>query len=394
MSPTSFPVRVGLLGLGALSQRSLLPHFAQPDAKERIQLVAVCDVDEERARLTADKNGVPEHYTALEAMLSSASIDVVLVCTPIHLHHAHALAALQADKHVYIQKTVATSLDQAREIFAQAERRERVIVASPLQMLNPARQLAKKMIAEGAIGPIYWAICTTSAPGHESEKARLGDEPLSEIDPSWYFKAGGGPVFDMTVYAIDALVGLFGPVRRVTAFSGKRVPMRHWKGKEISVEVDDNTLLLLDFGESQFALVNGSNAYPGRRVGWGELSVFGARGALEVYSENPAEPNLASVVEIVGGETHRIDDHGSYLPRNHSRLGDPHVYADIMHFVNCVATSARPISDAARTCHVIEVIEKGYLAARTGQTQNVTTAFSEVVQQDKSGGSHADSGSD
>ena len=76
---------------------------------------------------------------------------------------------------------------------------------------------------------------------------RLGNESLSEIDPSWYYKSGGGPLYDMTVYAIDSLVGIFGPVRRVSALSGKRVPVRYWKGKEINVEIDDNTLLLLDF---------------------------------------------------------------------------------------------------------------------------------------------------
>ena len=83
MKSTTFPVRVGLLGLGVLSQRSLLKHLSLPDAKDKIQLVAVCDIDRERARLTAEKYSVPEHYASLESMLSCSSIEAVLVCTPI-----------------------------------------------------------------------------------------------------------------------------------------------------------------------------------------------------------------------------------------------------------------------------------------------------------------------
>ena len=360
-----------------LSQRSLLKHLSLPDAKDKIHLVAVCDIDEERARLTAEKYSVPEHYASLESMLRFSSIDAVLVCTPIPLHYENALMALHANKHVYIQKTLATSFESAKEIFLEAEHRGLIVVASPLQMLNPARQLAKKILSENTIGPVYWSICTTNG-GHDTENERLGNESLSEIDPSWYYKLGGGPLYDMTVYAIDALVGLFGPVRQVSALSGKRVPIRHWKGKKINVEIDDNTLLLLDFGESQFALVNGSNAHQSNRVGWGELSVFGALGALEIYSENPAEPNLASVVEVVGEKTHYIRDFGPYLPESHLNIGDPHTFADIMYFSDCVADATRQISNASQTCHVVEIIEKGILAASTGQIQMINTVISET----------------
>ena len=375
MKSTTSPVRVGLLGLGVLSQRSLLKHLSLIDVKEKIELVAVCDIDEDRASLTAEKYSVPEYYSQLENMLCRSSIDAVLVCTPIPKHYENALMSLQADKHVYIQKTLATSLESAQEIFLEAERRGLIVVASPLQMLNPARQLAKKILTENTIGPVYWSICTTNG-GHDTEKERLGNESLSEIDPSWYFKSGGGPLYDMTVYAIDSLVGLFGPVRRVCALSGKRVPVRYWKGKQIKVDIDDNTLLLLDFGDSQYALVNGSNAHQSTRLGWGNISICGALGALEIYSENPSEPNLASVVDVVGEKTHYLRDYGPYLTESHLNIGDPHTFVDIMHFVDCVTSKTIPISDASRTCHIIEIIEKSFMAARTGKIQKIKTLFS------------------
>ena len=70
-------------------------------------------------------------------------------------HYENALMALHANKHVYIQKTLATSLESAKEIFLEAENRGLIIVASPLQMLNPARQLAKKILSEKKIPEFY-----------------------------------------------------------------------------------------------------------------------------------------------------------------------------------------------------------------------------------------------
>lgn len=375
ISDSSSPLKVGLVGLGVLSQRSVLPHLMLPDAQQVIELRAVCDIDDKRAHQVAEQYGVPEQYSSLDDMLNTASIEAVLICTPIHAHHSNALAALSAGKHVYVQKTLALNARDAQEILAEARRRDLVLVASPEQMLNPARLAARRMLSDGAIGPVYWAFCPTDYPGPEGEQHRQGEQPFDRIDPTWYYRPGGGPVLNMTVYALHTLTGLLGPVKRVNAMSGVRQPTRRWKDHDIAVQVDDNTLLQLDFGAGVFAIASGSAAYPGRGVGWGHLCLYGTTGAMEVYAANPREPNLASVVELVGGETYHFNDFGPYLPPDHAQLGDPHVYADIRHFAECVAGGQRPYGYAAQAVHVIEVIEKGYLAARLGQPQTIERTF-------------------
>ena len=374
MAP-KFPIRVGLVGLGVISQRSLLPHFDQPDAKEKLFLAAVCDVVEDRARQVAELYGVPEHYSDLDDMLRNAPIDAVLICTPIHLHHVQAINALSAGKHAYVQKTIATTVEDAQQILAYARDRDLILVASPEQMLNPARQAALQLITSGAIGPVYWALCPTDYGWPVTEEHRLGDQVLDRIDPTWYFKAGGGPVFNMTVYALHTLTSLLGPVKRVSAMSGRRVSAQRWKGQDIAVEAVDNTIFLLDFSEGVFAVASGSTATPARSIGWGHLCVFGANGALELYSDRAEEPNLANVVEIVGCETWRFDNFGPYLPPVHAGMADPHVYEDIMYFVECIAAGECSYANVAQAVHAVEVIEKGYLAARTGQVQEIETGF-------------------
>ena len=110
----------------------------------------------------------------------------------------------------------------------------------------------------------------------------------------------------------------------------------------------------------------------------GSPGAYSHLAALEIYSDHPAEPNLASVVEVVGEKTHYIRDFGPYLPESHLNIGDTHTFADIMYFADCVADATRPISNASRTCHVVEIIEKGILAASTGQIQMINTAISET----------------
>src|SRR5438270_221696 len=82
---------------------------------------------------------------------------------------------------------------------------------------------------------------------------RQGEDVLSNINPAWYWrKPGGGPVYDMTVYGLHALTGILGPAKRVTAFSGALLKEREFRGQVFPSDCDDNTLILVDFGDALF----------------------------------------------------------------------------------------------------------------------------------------------
>ena len=95
-------VQVGLVGLGALSQRAILPHLAQEDARAKVEPVALCDNAPGRAEASAAKWGWREAYTEYDEMLARADVEAVLIVTPIGLHHRQVKAALEAGKHVYV----------------------------------------------------------------------------------------------------------------------------------------------------------------------------------------------------------------------------------------------------------------------------------------------------
>jgi predicted dehydrogenase len=372
-------VKVTLIGCGSVSQRGLLPHLIQEDAREVINLVAVCDVVEERACETAERFNVPEWYTNIEDLLAKADMDMVLIATPIPFHYENAMAAIGAGKHVHLQKTMTTTLAEADHLVEAARRQDVKVVASPGQMLSPVCQAIRNLVEEEELGKVYWTFASTSWIGHEYEPFRA-DSP---VDPTWYYKPGGGPVYDMSVYTLHTLTGILGPVRRVTAMSGIGLPVRHWEGREIKVEMDDNTLLLLDFGERGFAVVGGHFCQTGQVIGWGFMGLYGSSGTIEITRllADTAYPGQIKTNPPELGEKLGLEDDAKgmagvpYITGPHTQIQEAHLWADIRHLVDCILHDREPIPGAEHARHVIEIIEKGYGAAQTGQVQELRTTF-------------------
>jgi predicted dehydrogenase len=372
-------VRVALIGCGSVSQRGLLPHLSQQDAQDVIDLVAVCDVVEERVRQIAAQFKVPKWYTDYEDVLAEADLDAVLIATPIPFHYAQALAAIEAGKHVHLQKTMTTSLAEADRLVEAVRQRGVKVVASPGQMLSPGYQALKRVIDEGRLGRIYWSFTSTAFTGHEYEPFRE-DSP---VDPTWYYQPGGGPVYDMSVYTLHALTGILGPARQVTAMSGIGLPHRSWEGREFQVEMDDNTLLMLDFGERGFGVVGGHFCQTGRVIGWGFTGIYGSRATLEVAGLIPGTPypaqihvNPPSLAEELGLDAPgQAGPAAPFITGPHTNIEEAHLWADIRHLVDCILHDTQPIPSAEQARHVIEIIEKGYLAAQTGVAQELETSF-------------------
>src|SRR5919108_972817 len=270
-------ITVGLVGLGSLAQRGILPHTFQDDARTRIEPVAVCDMVPGRAEAVAEKWRWHEAYTDYDAMLAKADIECVFIATPIPLHYAQVMAALQAGKHVYVQKSMTTTLAEANDVVRTARAKGLKLCASPGEMLRPPWPQIKAVLQQGLLGRVYWALAGMQFSGHEHESFRQEDDVLSNVDPTWYYKPGGGPVYDMTVYCLHELTGILGPVKRVAAMSGIGLPVREWKGKRIDVEMDDNTLMLLDWGDSTFGHAFGANCRGGPLP---RLAIFGSDGSV------------------------------------------------------------------------------------------------------------------
>jgi predicted dehydrogenase len=345
------PLRIGVIGVGALTLRGILPHLLQDDVADRVTVEALCDPVLERAEAAAQRHGVARAFASVDEMLAEAEIDAVTVASPIGLHFEHCRAALEAGKHVHANKTMTTTVHEADELIALAEQHDLRIVASPGEVLRPQVTRTRELIETGAIGELSWALCGGAFGAyHEDEPERRDAPGGAPIDPAWYFrKPGGGPLYDISVYALHRLTSVLGPAQAVVALSGIRVREREFLGARIPTEADDNTILLLDFGDAVFAVAYGTAA------GTHPDLYFGTRGTFEPFDY--ADGGLPHVAGI------------------HRDIDEEHVFEDTMQLVDWVLDGTPTPVTAEHARHVIDIIESGYRAAETGMRQELTTSF-------------------
>ena len=357
-------VRIGVVGAGSLALRGTLPNLTQEDVQDRVKVTAVCDPAPCRAKAAAEKFGVPSAYENYEDLLDAGNVDAITIASPIGIHYEQGKMAIERGLHVHFNKTMTTTVDEADDLINLAKKHGVKLVASPGQMLRPLNQKIRQLVQDGVLGTLTWA-ATGSAFGtyHEQESIRQGDDVLSNINPSWYFRRpGGGPLYDMTVYGLHSLTGILGPAKRVTAFSGVRIHEREFRGLIYPTDMDDNTLITLDFGDSFFGLVYGVAA--GMLPNTWMPIIFGTKGVISGNTLN-GQPILAE-----GG-----NDGLPHVVGVHKTLQESHVFEDIMQMVDWIREDKPTIVTAEHARHVIEIFDAAYRSASTGQAQVLRTTF-------------------
>jgi predicted dehydrogenase len=368
-----------VIGVGALALRGILPHLSQDDVRDRVRLEALCDPVLERAQAAAERHGVPQAFASVDELLARAEVDAVTVASPIGLHYGHCRAALEAGKHVHANKTMTTTVREADDLIALAKARDLRLVASPGEVLRPHVARTRELIGAGAIGRLSWVLCGAALGRyHEEEEERSEAPGGAPINPAWYFRhPGGGPMYDMTVYSLHQLTSILGPAQAVLALSGVRVKEREFLGSRIPTEADDNTILLLDFGESVFAVAYGTAAGTHSDQPAAGL-YFGTRGTIDGILLNGEPFDFAGRELTADAAPSDWDAQVRVLPHvvgAHRDIGEAHVFEDIMQLVELVLHGAPTPVTAEHARHVIDIIESGYRSAQTGARQELTTSF-------------------
>jgi predicted dehydrogenase len=366
------PVRLGILGAGSIGIRGVLDHLAVGDFNDLVLPAAVCDAVPGRAQAAADRYNVPQAFDDYDRMLADGEIDAITICTPISLHYEQAIQAIEAGKHIHFNKTMTTTREEADVLIDRAARRGVKLVSSPGQLNRPHLREIKRRIEAGDLGRLVWA-ATGAAFGtyHEQEGVRQGEDVLSNINPAWYWrKPGGGPLYDMTVYGLHALTGVLGPARRVTGMSGILVKEREFRGEMFPSDCDDNTLFLLDFGNSLFAFCYGTAA--GNLVtAFGSPTFFGTLGSAagETLNGQPLQYPGREIADRLGMN--------AVLPHYNERHSTEefHVFEDVLQLAEWIRDGKEPVGTADHARHVIEIIEGAYAAAENGRTQELNTVF-------------------
>jgi predicted dehydrogenase len=287
---------IGLIGSGFMGRAHAIALHAVGSVFDEVaapRCLVLADSDAARAAAAARSLGFERHTGAWRTLLGDPSIDVIDICTPNHLHHEMALAALRAGKHVYCEKPLALDSAQAAEL-AEAARTAGVVHAVGLNYTcNPLLQCARELIAAGEIGE----------PQHFS--GRYFEDYMADpaVPHSWRCErrlAGAGALADLGSHLIDMLQFLLGPVRRVYGTLHTVVPQRRdGAGQLHPVENEDIARVLAETASGLPATLEISRVATGRKCGLG-FELFGTRGSLSFDQERMNELKLYKADQQTG----------------------------------------------------------------------------------------------
>jgi predicted dehydrogenase len=349
-------VHIGVVGCGEVAQRVYLPEFHR--LHDQADLVAVCDRVEERARAAQQRFGARAYYTDLEHFLRDSDAEIVVNLTPHRAHVPVSMAALQAGRHVYTEKPMAQSVEDATQLIEAARTHRVKLACAPVIMLLPTAQRWQHLLRQGAIGRVTFARAQLLAP------PIWDDFPLEHV---WYYAAGSGPLMDVGVYALTALTGLFGPARRVSAMAGT-IMNEHVihngpaAGQRFRTEVADSVHLHLDFGRF-FATFDVSWCVQTSRNE--TLEVYGEHGTL---AGDPTYANTP-IHLFRPGQGWTVDDPALHLPRSDDW------FQGVAHLVDCVLHDTAPIPSATHARHVLDIMLTALRSAQEGRTFELHTTF-------------------
>ncbi len=227
-------VRVGLIGCGKISDAYLSANYPN------VAYVACADLEAARAQATAEKYGL--QAMPVSQLLSDADIEVVCNLTVPRAHAEISSAALEKGKHVYVEKPLGLDREEGVAQLALADDKGLAIGCAPDTFLGAGLQTCRRIIDEGRIGVPVAAMANMVSHGPEHWHP----------DPAFFYKRGGGPLFDMGPYYLTALVTLIGPISRVSGlWRGVGVERRIRSGPRanevLQVDVPTHVTGLLEF---------------------------------------------------------------------------------------------------------------------------------------------------
>jgi len=340
------PLRIGIVGCG-----NVLPAYWAECQKLAVRgeaaVVMACGRSAQRD-LIVNRLGVRQFVTGYRDVIASPDVDLVVVLTPTPTHFEITRAALRAGKHVLSEKPLAMTLAETDELVGLAARGPGVFVPAPFTLLSPTYQAIARRIRRGDIGK------PCSARGRYGWSGPWWGE--------WFYRPGGGPLFDLACYNITSLTGWLGPVERVTAMTGTAVAERVVNGKPMPVQVEDNVQVLLDFGGASFGVV--TSGFTMQQYRSPALEVYGTDGTLQMLGDD-WDPDGYEFWHNPAGCWQVFKETAPDWP-----------WADgLRHLVDCVRTGAKPLVTPEHARHVLEVMLLAQESGRDGMAKPVRSRF-------------------
>ncbi len=372
---------IGIIGIGDISN-----VYIKNLQKENATILGCASRGLEKARKKAELYHIPRYYASGEELIADRDIDIVLNLTTPNVHYFYNKKALEAGKHVYCEKPLATKFCEGKELLEIAEKRGLYIGCAPDTFMGGRLQTFKKIIDSGDLGKVFGA--TVTAVGHGNE--------WYHPNPDFFYQPGAGPLYDIGPYYLTALLSILGPVKRVnamatTAEQDRRIERGPKEGEVIHVspEVSTHVIANLEFKCGTIAsLIMSFDVWDSELP---RMEFYGTKGTLSIQEPDPCDgPNL------FGGDVlmRNIDNYRwKEMPRNPKDLEKPWTRVPVKHAHNSVsqADNSRGIglldmidainnhrvarANGRMALHALEIMEGIIKAAREKHEVEITTDF-------------------
>jgi len=341
-------VRWGVIGAGGIADRRTIPEGLVPSHK--CELVAVADVDAQRARAVAERHRVPHWFTSTEELLALADVDAVYIATPNYLHKEQTIAAARAGKHVLVEKPFAMTIAEGEEMIAACRDSGVKLMAGYLMRFHAHHCRLKEMIEVGDLGQIVFGRAQLTCwypdiPGAWRQDLSLG---------------GGGALMDMGTHCLDLLEMLMGRIAGLVAFSSTL---------SFEYAIEDSATVLLEFESGAQGVVDVNFNVPDQAA-QNVLEIRGTRGAVmadHTIGQDAGGNMTAYLLKETGGyDAAQVREGGS--------IGQPvevepvNTYqAEVEHFCDCIENDREPLIGGAEALRVLRLALLAYESARLGR---------------------------
>jgi UDP-N-acetylglucosamine 3-dehydrogenase len=329
-------VKVAVIGYGQIGPTHIDAYKQLAD----VEIAAVCDLDENRAKAAQEKSGAGLCVTDYHEILKRPDIDIISVCIPTYLHAELTIKAAAAGKHVFCEKPMAMRLEDAEAMIEACERANVKLGLGFCRRFDNQWLKMAEIVHSGILGDqIIWRSYATG---------RGAPTP-------WFFnrEQGGGPFVDGAVHNYDFAELMLGKVTRVSA---------NLKTLRSGTTAKDTGTAIIDYEKGHQLTMAWSWALPAGVRGAGSQEIFGSKATL--CFSNPA-PDVIKVPE----GTHALyvstgPNAGQAFPYERNNM-----YVDeLRHFVDCVKSGATPKVGGENGVNALRVALAVLEAGDTGNT--------------------------
>lgn len=329
----------GIIGCGTISGT----HRKAIEAVELAELVACCDIVEEKAKAWAEEAGLGDnYYRRIEDMLARDDIQAVCICTPSGLHAEHAIMAAEAGKHILCEKPLDVTLRKIDDMIAAAERHGVKLAGVFQRRTYESTRRVREAVRVGKLGKLVLGDCYQKYYRSHEYYASGEWRATWELD-------GGGALMNQGVHGIDLILYLMGPVKRVSAYCRRLVR---------NIPVEDTAVAIVEYENGAVGVLEGTTSVtPGMGC---EVEISGDNGTVGLSGDT------ITTWKIKGEEAEESEAQAEGTASDPAALAATGHVAHVRDLCEAIINDREPAIPGREARRAVELIKAIYKSSREG----------------------------